>query len=77
MRSHEDTFFDAFDTSHGRTVGRRLCQHWHIENKLHWSLDVIQNPASPSWSESCVIPHQRKSAEIPNVKMSPNYLSAQ
>ena len=97
----EDTFFDAFDTSHGRTVRRRLwvlrdlggiaelekwpgvnsiiavetirtaharakvtsnyrfylssltrCaadfaalirQHWHIENKLHWSLDVTFN----------------------------------
>ena len=97
----EDTFFDAFDVSHGRTVRRRLwvlrdlggiaelekwsgvnsiiavetiraahgrakvtsnyrfylssltrCasdfaalirQHWHIENKLHWSLDVTFN----------------------------------
>ena len=97
----EDTFFDAFDVSHGRRVRRRLwvrrdlggiaelekwpgvnsiiavetirtaharakvtsnyrfylssltrCaadfaalirQHWHIENKLHWSLDVTFN----------------------------------
>ena len=97
----DDTFFDAFDTSHGRTVRRRIwalrdlsgiaeldkwagltsivavetirqahChakvtshyrfylssltrsaadfaalirQHWHIENKLHWSLDVSFN----------------------------------
>ncbi len=97
----EDTFFDAFDVSHGRRVRRRLwvlrdlggiaelekwpgvnsiiavetiraahgrakvtsnyrfylssltrCaadfaalirQHWHIENKLHWSLDVAFN----------------------------------
>ena len=97
----DDTFFDAFDTSHGRTVRRRIwalrdlsgipeldkwdgltsivavetirqahCQakvtshyrfylsslahsaadfatlirqHWHIENKLHWSLDVTFN----------------------------------
>ena len=100
-RRDEDTFFDAFDLSHGRTVRRRLwvlrdlvgiaelqkwpgvrsiiavetiraahgrakvtsayrfClssltrsaadfaalirQHWHIENKLHWSLDVTFN----------------------------------
>ena len=100
-RRDEDTFFDAFDTSHGRTVRRRLwvrrdlggiaelekwpgvnsiiavetiraaharakvtsnycfylssltrCaadfaalirQHWHIENKLHGSLDVAFN----------------------------------
>ena len=98
---NENTFFDAFDTSHGRTVRRRIwvlrevstlaelakwagvksvvavetiraaharakvtsnyrfylsslvrCaadfaalirQHWHIENKLHWSLDVTFN----------------------------------
>ena len=98
---NENTFFDAFDTSHGRTVRRRLWvlrdlggmaelekwpgvhsiivvetiraahsrdkvtsnyrfylsslvrsaadfaalirQHWHFENKLHWSLDVTFN----------------------------------
>lgn len=38
--SYENRYFIGSRTAGARCYGRALRGHWHIENKLHWQLDV-------------------------------------